>query len=189
MFNNIFISFYRQIISCVCILLLLILSACSSSRTAVYYQRFDFDQVKNFSFYNSDSDYYDSLNLNYVQRSRIELAVEKSLAEQNFNYSDLNEADMLVTYHIVTKESSYRAYNKVVGFCSQCLRANLWVKEKNSWQPYPNGLIIDLVSPKTNRSVWRSIAPLNFKTKDSSSELNRKINEAVNLMLEQYPKE
>ena len=164
------------------------LSACSSSSSVVYYNRFDFSQVKNYSFYSNDSSFFESQSLNYAQRSRIEFAIEKKLAAQSFNYSELDQADMIVTYYIVGQSGrDYQAYNKVVRFCSYCLKSNLWVKKTSDWQPYPGGLIIDFIDPKNKRSVWRSIYPLNIDIKDNSNELNDKLIEAVDSMLSQYP--
>ncbi|KGJ96644.1 protein of unknown function DUF4136 [Colwellia psychrerythraea] len=154
----------------------------------IYYDKFDFTQVKSYSFYSSGSTFFDSQNLPHSQRSSIELAIERSLDAQNFHYSELDKADIIVTYHLVKKQTQdYVNYNKAVLFCSYCLRANAWRKNSSDWRVYPGGLIIDLVDPKRNRSVWRSIYPLDFEAKDNSKQLNEKIIEAVNSMLTQYP--
>lgn len=163
--------------------------ACSSKNIPViYYNNFDFSQVNNYSFYNSGSAFIDSQNLSYAQRSRIELAIEKSLSKQALSYSKIERADIIVTYHLVNKNpKDYQSYNKLVRFCRQCLNANLWIKNNQKWQAYPGGLIIDLVNPTNNRSVWRSIYPLNYDVKDNSKTLNAKIMNAVDIMLEKYP--
>lgn len=169
--------------------LLVLLSGCSSMKNPViYYDKFDFSQVETYSFYSSDSAFFDSQSLPHSQRSGIELAIEKSLDAQKFQYSDTEKADIIVTYHLVKKQSrDYINYNKAVLFCSHCLRANAWQKNNTEWLVYPGGLIIDLVDPVKNRSVWRSIYPLNLKAEDNSNVQNEKIIEAVNNMLTQYP--
>jgi len=144
--------------------------------------------VKSYSFYISGSKFFDSQSLSHAERNRIELAIEKSLNAQAFNYSEIDDADIIVTYHLVKNRSQdYQAYNKSVLFCSHCLKANTWQKNSTNWQVYPGGLIIDLVNPKNNRSVWRSIYPLKFTVKDNSQKQNEVITEAVNIMLSQYP--
>jgi hypothetical protein len=170
-------------------LLTLTISGCSSSGNPVIYQsNYDFSQVKSYSFYTSGSDFFDSQDLSHAQRSGIEIAIEKHLDAQKLNYTAADNADIIVTYHLVTKQrQDYQSYNKVVRFCSHCLRASTWQQQNSDWQVYPGGLIIDLVDPKKNRSVWRSIYPLKFKAKDNSRELNEKVKEAVNIMLSQYP--
>jgi len=172
------------------IALLLSLMSCSSRKNPViYYNNFDFSQVKNYSFYNSGSAFFDSQSLNHAQRNRVELAIEKSLNAQEFNYTTIDDADIIVTYHWVKNSpADYQAYNKSVLFCPHCLRANTWKKVKYDWVVFPGGLIIDLVDPTNNRSVWRSIHPLKFKTKDNSMIRNEKLTYAVDAMLSQYPR-
>ncbi|TWX70817.1 DUF4136 domain-containing protein [Colwellia demingiae] len=170
-------------------LLVLNLSSCSSMNNPVtYHTSFDFSKVKTYSFYPSDSKFFDSQSLSHAQRNRIEIAIEKSLNAQDFNYSDLVNADIIVTYHLVKgTRQDYQDYNKVVLFCPHCLKANTWQQDNDDWSIYPGGLIIDLVDPKRNRSVWRSIYPLDFKPKDNSTTQNEKTMEAVDVMLTQYP--
>jgi hypothetical protein len=187
--QNLFASIIPSVKLGLISLFMLSLSSCSSIKSpVVYYNNFDFSQVKNYSFFTSGSMFFDSQSLPHFQRSRIELAIEKSLNSQNFNYSDVNDADIIVTYHLVkNKPQDYQAYNKSVRFCSHCLKANTWQKNSDDWQVYPGGLIIDLVDPKKNRSVWRSIYPLKLSVKDNSQEQNEIIMEAINFMLSQYP--
>ncbi|MCP4984808.1 MAG: DUF4136 domain-containing protein [Colwellia sp.] len=165
------------------------LSACSTrNNPVIYYSNFDFSQVKTYSFYSSGSTFFDSQSLTHWQRGRIELAIEKTLNSKDFNYTELANADIILTYHLVkNKLLGYQAYNKVVKFCSHCLRASAWQQPNSQWLVYPGGLIIDLVDPKKNRSVWRSIHPLKFSEKDNSQKQNEIIREAVNAMLLQYP--
>ena len=189
MFKNTFPLIFPFISPAFIGLLLLSITACSSKKNPViYYNNFDFSQVKTYSFYTSGSDFFDSQNLSHAQRSGIELAIEKSLDKQDFEYSELNKADLIITYHLVKNQpQDYISYNKSVRFCAHCLKANNWKQENNNWSLYPGGLIIDLVDPKRKRSVWRSIYPLNFETKDNSAALNEKVLEAVDNMLTQYP--
>lgn len=170
-------------------LCLLNFSSCSSMNNPVtYHSGFDFSQVEKYSFYTSDSRFFDSQSLSHSQRNRIEIAIEKSLNAQGFVYSDIDSTDIIVTYHFVKRDAKdYQNYNKVVLFCPHCLKANTWQQDNNDWSAYPGGLIIDLVDPKKHRSVWRSIYPLDYDVKDNSKELNDKIKAAVDIMLTQYP--
>jgi len=170
-------------------LLILNLLGCSSKKNpVVYHHSFDFSQITTYSFYKSDSRFFDSQSLSHSQRNRLEIAIERSLNKQDFTYSDIDNADIIVTYHLAKgKSQDYQNYNKAIRFCTHCLKANAWQKENNDWHVYRDGLILDLVNPKTNRSVWRSIYPLEFKDKDSSTVQNEKIMAAVDIMLTQYP--
>ncbi|TYK67443.1 DUF4136 domain-containing protein [Colwellia echini] len=184
---SVLITIIKSLVTCV---LLFNIFACSStSYETVYDGRFDFAQVKNYSFYNNDSDFFNSQSLDYAQRSRVELAIERSMNEQRFKYSKPEQADIIVTYHFVNKKyKDYLAYNKIVLFCSHCLRASTWISENQNWTVFSDALIIDLVDPKNHRSIWRSIYPLNYQVQDNSQKLNEKIINAVDTMLAQYPK-
>ena len=155
----------------------------------VYYDNFDFLNAKKYSFYGADSLFSNVQNLSYAQRSRIELAIEKKLASQGFSYSDIDGADLIVTYHWVDKKhKDYLNYNKAVLFCAHCLKANTWVKKGDNWKAFPGGLIIDLVDPQSKRSVWRGMHPLALDPKNNSQKRNDRIIMTVNTILSQYPK-
>lgn len=171
-------------------LLFILLSACSSNRNAgvVYHDSFNFSQVKNYSLYNRSSPFTDSQSLIDARRNAIEIAIERAMGAQKFNYAEPEKADVIVTYYLlngIAKE--YAKYNEIVRFCVQCLRASTW-QTTNQYSNIEKGsLILDLVDPKSRRSVWRSAYPLDIDVKDNSAKLNEKIQQAVSLMLAQYP--
>ena len=166
------------------------LCGCSTQKSAVFYQStFNFSAIKEYSFYVSGSPFYNSQSLSHDQRNRIEIAIEKALSKKNLTYTKPANANIFVTYHLTKgSQTDYQAYNKVVRFCAVCLKANTWQQNNNQWQVYNNGLIIDLVDPAKQRSVWRSISPLKFDPKDSGAERNEKIINAVDDMINQYLK-
>ena len=53
----------------------------------------------------------------------------------------------------------------------------------------PGSLILDIIDPNNQRSVWRSVYPLGFKATDNSREMQEKISQAVDSMLRDYPRE
>lgn len=171
-------------------LLLILLSACSSRYNAgvVYHGNFDFSQVKSYSLYHRNSPFSDSQSLIYTHRNAIEIAIERAMGAQKFNYAEPEQADVIVTYYLVNgKPSEYINYNDVVRFCVNCLRASVW-QTSNQYSNLSRGnLILDLIDAKNKRSVWRSASPLDIKSKDNSAEFNEKIQEAVNSMLAMYP--
>lgn len=170
---------------------LFVISACSSHKNAgvVYHESFDFSLVKSYSFYQRNSAFTETQSLIDTRRNAIEIAIERTMSEKNFDYAELKQADVIVTYHFHNGVSGeYSKYNEVVRFCVHCLRASTW-QTKNQYSNLVEGsLILDLVDPKKKRSVWRSTYPLDINVKDNSAKLNDKIQQAVSLMLAQYPK-
>jgi hypothetical protein len=169
---------------------LFLLTACSSYQDAgvVYHHNFDFSAVKNYSFYERNSSFTESQNLLDVHRNAIEIAIERAMAENHFNYSSLEQADIVVTYHVLNgNRQEYSKYNEAIHFCNHCLRASAWQTENKYKEPRFGSLILDIIDPKKQRSVWRSAYPLEIKGEDNSAISNEKIQQAITAMLAQYP--
>lgn len=173
------------------ILLLTLINACSSRQNTgvVYHDSFDFSQVKSYSLYNRNSPFTDSQSLLDSRRNAIEIAIERTMSSNDFDYLEPEQADVIVTYYLLNgKIKDYSNYNRVVRFCVHCLHANAWQTNHQYSNIARGSLILDLVDPKSKRSVWRSAYPLDIKVKDNSAKLNKKIQQAVIAMLALYPK-
>ncbi len=171
-------------------LLIILISACSSSKKTgvVYHDRFDFSTVKSYSLYDHNSAFSETQSLLDARRNAIEIAIERAMANKKFSYADVEQADVIVTYHLFNgNRGDYAKYNKSVRFCAHCLRATTWKTDKEYKSVSRGSLVLDIVDPKKNRSVWRSTYPLNLKVKENSATTNNKIKEAVATMLAQYP--
>ena len=170
--------------------LLFLLTACASNKKAgvVFHDSFDFSAVKSYGLYDRNSTFSDTQSLLDARRNAIEIAIERTMANKKFSYAEVEQADVIVTYHVFTgKHGDYSNYNKMVRFCTQCLRATTWQTEQK-YSPVSRGsLILDLVDPQQSRSVWRSIYPLTLKEKENSAETHDRIKDAVSAMLAQYP--
>jgi len=172
----------------ICILSLL-LNACSiNDAGVVYHDSFDFSAVRSYSLYDRNSAFSDTQSLLDSRRNAIEIAIERMMTKKKFSYHKPEQADVIVTYYLLNdSRNDYSNYNEVVRFCQHCLRATTW-KTSNSYATATHGsLILDLVDPKRQRSVWRSVYPLKVKDKDNSAKINEKIQQAVASMLAQYP--
>ena len=82
-------------------------------------------------------------------------------------------------------QQALKRYNRAVNYCSYCL-IHSESGEKSDGLSYENGsLIVDIVKPKSRRSIWRASQHLGIDPKDTSLEANDKIIAAVNNMLGQ----
>ena len=168
----------------------MLFAACSATKQAgvVYQTRFDFSQVSSYSIYERNSEIIEFQSINDVTRNGIEFAIEKSMEQRGFSYSELGKADLIVSYHLIGQGGAdLSQYNKSVLYCSYCLRASAWQSEQKNWKLSSGSLIIDLVDPKTKRSVWRSVYPLNIDLADNSRKMNNNIKSAISAMLAMYP--
>lgn len=171
-------------------LIIFLTGACSTQKAGmVYHDGFDFGAVKTYSLYPRNSSFTETQSLLDNRRNAIEIAIERTMANKNFNYTDVEKADLIVTYYVFDgKRGDFSKYNKEVHFCSRCLWANAWQTDNQYSKVSQGSLVLDLFDPKRNRSVWRSIYELNLKGKENSAETNDKIKQAVTAMLAQYPK-
>jgi len=173
------------------ITLLTFLVACSSMKEAgvVYHDGFDFSAVKNYSLYGRNSTFTEAQSLLDTRRNAIEIAIERTMAKQNFNYIELEQTDLIVTYHVVSgSRKDYAKYNEVVRFCTFCLQATTWKTDQQYSDIRRGSLIIDLVDPKQSRSVWRSVYSLDLEDRENSAETNDRIKQAITAMLAKYPR-
>jgi hypothetical protein len=170
--------------------LFIFINACSSAKNAgvVYHGSFDFSTVKSYSLYDRNSTFSETQSLLDSRRNAIEIAIERTMANKKFSYAGIEQADVIVTYHVFDgRHGDYSSYNKSVHFCTHCLRATTWQTDRKYSSVSQGSLVLDLVDPKKNRSVWRSIYPLDLKEKENSAETNDRIKHAVAVMLAQYP--
>mgnify|MGYP000745962722 CR=1 FL=1 len=167
-----------------------IITACSSIKEAgvVYHDSFDFSAVKSYSLYERNSLFSETQNLRDTRRNAFEIAIERTMAKQKFSYEVIEKADLIVTYYLFDgNRKNYAAYNKVVHFCTHCLRATTWKTEKQYSSMSRGSLVLDLVDPKQNRSVWRSVYSLDLNAEENSADTNDRIKQAVSAMLAEYP--
>lgn len=174
-----------------CLALIATLSACSSSKVATTSFRggFDFSMVESYSTYGRNSAFSDLQNLSDSTRNTIELAIEQGFDDNGFNYKTLKKADILIAYHVINRNfNELKLYNREVKYCGYCLKAGQASRSDLEAKMAPGSLILDIIDPASQRSVWRSVYPLGFKEKDNSREMQEKINNAIAQMLQDYPK-
>ena len=168
----------------------IILSSCSVTQVATtsFGEGFDFSGVKSYSTYGRNSDFGDLQNINGAIRNNIELTIEQGFDERGLRYQHAESADIVIAYHLLNnKVGEFKSYNQQVKYCGYCLNA-----DKNSRKEIENkfnsgSLVIDIINPKSQRTVWRSVYPLGFKAQDNSQEIQDKISRAIKTMLLDYP--
>jgi len=172
------------------IVLFLFLNACSVNTTA--YSRikknFDFSKINSYSTFERNSLFSDFQNLGDATRNSIELAIEKIMDQRGLQYKKQKDAHVVIGYHLITRNfKELKAYNKGVKYCKLCLKWSDNKQKDQKWLLLPGSLILDVVDPIYNRSIWRSVLPLKIEAKDNSNDKQIKIRTALDLMLKQFP--
>lgn len=153
-----------------------------------YQSRFDFSQIKTYSFYPRNSDFSELQIVNSAMRNGIELSVEQRLESFGLSYETPDKADVIVSYYVLTpNKKNFRLYNKSVKYCGYCLSFYTGNGKVKSWKQQSGSLLIDLVETQKNRSIWRSIYPLKIKMKDTSQKVQERIDEVISWMFEDNP--
>jgi len=179
----------RRILIFIFVSLSLFLSACSNkAATAKYRSSFNFSSLENYSTYDRNSPFSEFQNISDITRNSIEIAIEQTLDKKGYQYMQVEDADVVVTYHLINRNNQeLREYNKGIRYCSWCLKGGSEEINSRHWQMNSGSLIVDFVDTKDNRSVWRSVYPLSIKEKDSSFEIQEKIVSAISSMMSKLP--
>lgn len=173
-----------------CLACFIILSACSVTQIATtsFSDGFDFSKVKSYGTYGRNSVFGDLQNINGAIRNNIELTIEQQFDERGLLYQGIDNADIVIAYHLLNnKNGEFKNYNQQVKYCGYCLNAEKNVRKEIERKFKPGSLVIDIIDPKSQRSVWRSVYPLGFNPQDNSQDIQDKISRAIKTMLFDYP--
>ncbi|WDD99659.1 DUF4136 domain-containing protein [Thalassomonas actiniarum] len=181
-------------------ILILLLAGCSLQKSAGvrYQEKFDFGSVRAYSFLPRDSVANEEQNISDVMRNNIELALEQVLDDSGLHYTEARHSDLVVAYHLIQGQShgpyqigvnhqALKRYNLGVKYCEYCLKSGSDPGSRKLRRLDVGTLILDLLDPDNQRSVWRSIYPVKIKAEDNSRKVQEKIQTAIALMLAQYP--
>ena len=185
-----------------------LLTACASAPptpSVDFNSSYDFAAVKTVALYRDAklAPGEDPLKISDMTRDRIESGLKTSLQTRGFTLVDnVQEADLLLSWHLVTEEKMdvrsyevpsattmgmygpgfYRYNTYSMYSCWSCMSTQTEV----SVHEYTQGtFVVDMIDPKVNRSVWRSVTSSRLK-----GEMGRdqsKFDAAANLVLGSFP--
>ena len=194
--------FHTTISRCLGIVLLGVLAACSSAPpepTVDFKQDYDFRQVKTLAFMPHSggvSGNSPKMFISDMQRERINDALVQAVEKKGIKViEDPKQADALITWHLVAQEKTdVRTYNTGMSYgagyghynrrahysCWNCGGTEVRVKQ------YTQGtFIVDVVDPKLDQSIWRSI--IESKLKGEVEQSQQPYNEAADRIMARFP--
>ena len=163
---------------------LFLLGACSSSPSVStdYSSDYDFNTVK--SFHVVGDDQYKNPYLSDINRDRINQSIENELREDYLVERSETDADILVTYFVVTKDKVKVTSTPSTSYYS---RYGSVLASDVSARSYVEGtLIIDVIDADSNKSVWRSEAVKSIKNYDSAKERDKEISKMIDAMFDHF---
>jgi hypothetical protein len=169
---------------------LLLLSACSTTPSLEartdYNREFDFSGVSNIAIQPVQRGNLAAVRISDMQVSRLNEAFTDALQARGLNVVDDNaRADLLMTWHLVTEERmDVRSYNTSSFY--NCWRCGPSVSDVSVRQYTQGTLIVDMIDPVRNRSVWRSI--VQTRLRDTNAEQAEALrNEAARASFAEFP--
>lgn len=140
---------------------LLLLAACNTTPSLEartdYKQDYDFSGVDKIAIQPVRRANLEAVRISDMQVSRLNNAFRDALQARGMSVVDDNaQADLLMTWHLVTDErTDVRTYNTSSFY--NCWRCGPTMSNVSVRQYTQGTLIVDMIDPKSLRSVWRSI--------------------------------
>jgi hypothetical protein len=165
------------------------LSGCSTSYkiTTDYNPGVDFYALSSFAVEDTAAKGDPTAVANPLITARILAAIENSMLNKGYQPGSKEDADMLVSHLVVTRDKTrIDTYNTHYGYrrCWRCGYGGTEVSVTN----YTEGtLIIDIVANKTDQLIWRGHTSKKLSGNKSPQERDQLINEVVAAILAKFP--
>ena len=171
--------------------LLVLVAACSSTPTATmdFDPGFDFSGVRTIAIKPVDRSISSASVLSDMQVSRLNQSLTDELVRRGFDVvPDNGDADMLLVWHLVTQErTDVRTHNSSVHY-SNCWNCRPTSSSSVRVIQYTRGtLIVDMLDPGAQRSVWRSIFESRLRDQPDAARAAEVRREAAEAVFAKFP--
>lgn len=171
----------RKILSFITVSLLFI--GCSTLSVSVDYdESYDFKEVKTFAVDNSMGK-----SQNTLFGSRVTNALENELKLKNYKKVTKDEADLIFVFHASAKEKSDVQTSIGMGGYRGFRYGGMMMSTTHTYEYQEGTLVVDALSPKTKKVVWRGIGVKELREKETPAERTEAVNEAVKKIMEKFP--
>ena len=168
-------------------LLAFLLGACAStpSATTDHDPGFDFGAVQSIAILPVNRQVTAVTAISDMQASRIAASLREELQRRGYRVTDdFQSADLLMTWHLVTEErTDIRTYNTMSARYTRCWHCAPSAGTTNvRVQQFTQGtMIVDLIDPERQISVWRSIIEqrLRERSDEQAAENRAALSEAL----------
>ena len=169
--------------------LVAVVTACATplEATTDFDSDFDFSGVQKIAFTPVNRMDVATVRISDMQISRINEALADELQRKGLQVvEDASEADMLLTWHLVTQErTDVRTYNSMSAY--NCWRCGPSVSDVSVRQYTQGTFIVDMIDPIRNQSAWRSIIESRLSSDPSPEDSAERRVEAARAILADFP--
>lgn len=174
-------TLFRSIIISMCLLL----AACSTLPETSHSDNYNFSEIKSYSLFPRESKFTELQRMSDFQRNRIELAIENQMEVQNFEYKELEKADVVVSYFLVGRSlTELKKYNRRVRACLGCSNKEQDALNKDI---RTSMIILDVLDNTKKRSIFRGYSKVKIDQETTSDENQQEMVEAITGILSQFP--
>lgn len=162
------------------------LGACSTSYNPEtdYSQKYDFEQVDTYAIVGEQN--LKNPLISDIERERINTAIGNSLDKQGKELAPVKDADVVVTYFVITKDKT-QVYGSTGGYYGRYAYHGAAVNDIHVRNYVEGTLVVDVVDPISNQSVWRSTLSKPMKQYDTVEEREQAIQKAIGAMFKEFP--
>jgi len=162
----------------------LLFVGCSTLDVSVDYdESFDFKSAKTFVIDSSSKS-----SKNTLFGDRVVNALEKELELKNYEKASKGNEDLIFVFHFATKDKSdVQTSFGLSSFGGYRYGTGMMMSTTNTYEYTEGTLVIDVVNPKTKKTVWRGVGVKELKSQDSPAKRTEAVNKAVKVIMEKFP--
>ncbi|WP_019029526.1 DUF4136 domain-containing protein [Colwellia piezophila] len=126
-----------------------------------------------------------------IDRERFDAAIDISMQRYNIEEVSAEEADVLVSYFVVTKDKIKVSASYSGGYANSCYRCGYGygggVTHFNTRNYVEGTLVVDIIDSESKLSVYRSMLTKPLKSYENTQEREQAINKIVSDMMQKLP--
>ena len=171
--------------------LALLMVACASQPalepTVDYKADYSFQQLASFSILSRRTRAASTVIMSDMEVQRVNMAFRQALEKRGLRFEEkAADADILVSWLLITEErTDVRGYDASANY--QCWGCGPAVSDI-SVRDYTQGtLIVDLIDPRLNQSIWRSVVQSRLNNSRELEGQQQRFNQVAERMLEGFP--
>ena len=168
--------------------LVLLLGACSSNYVPETDQSssYDFSKIETYSVIGDEQ--LKNPMLSDIDRARFDAAIDISMQQHNIEEVSPEQADVLVSYFVVTKDKVKVNSSYSGGYASSCYRCGYGygggVTHINTRNYVEGTLVVDSIDNDSKLSIYRSTLTKPLKSYETAEERQQAMNKAVSDMMQ-----
>lgn len=168
--------------------LVLLLGACSSNYVPETDQSssYDFSKIETYSVIGDEQ--LKNPMFSDIDRARFDAAIDISMQQHNIEEVSPEQADVLVSYFVVTKDKVKVNSSYSGGYASSCYRCGYGygggVTHINTRNYVEGTLVLDIIDNDSKLSIYRSTLTKPLKSYETAEERQQAMNKAVSDMMQ-----